>query len=260
MEQATAFPNNKLGKHNYLLRDEGLSRHLPDTVAESKLNLQLYLNKFKTVYVKPNNGTGGRGVIRVKARKDGHFSYQLGQQEHRFPDFEQLYRSLGKQIMNKKHLVQKAIPLLRVDDRPFDIRVMVQKDVEDEWVCTGIIARLAHPKKVVTNYHRGGTPLPLETLLVKHMPAKDVAGYVQSLRHFGLAISEHLGEGFPWVTAMGIDIGLDTELTPWIIEVNTKPDPHIFNQLKDKSSYKQIMKYIKYHRTGKKTLVGSGGR
>ena len=31
--------------------------------------------------------------------------------------------------------------------------------------------------------------------------------------------------------AIGIDIGIDENFFPWIIEVNMKPDPYVFNQL-----------------------------
>ncbi|MBC8079813.1 MAG: YheC/YheD family protein [Gorillibacterium sp.] len=248
MEQGLVFPNNKLGKANYLSQSDELKKYLPDTMVESKLNLQLFLAKYKKVYVKPNNGTGGRGVIRVKVKQDGMYVYQLGLKEHHFVHFDQLYDSLAKRIGNKKHLIQKAIPLLKVNRRPFDIRIMVQMNRTGHWECTGIIARLAHPNKIVTNYHRGGTPLPLENLLASHMPSQEIPAFVQKLKDLGQQISEHLSEGYPFVTDMGVDIGLDESLKPWIIEVNTKPDPHIFNQLKDKTPYRIIMQNIKYNR------------
>ncbi|MCL6457815.1 MAG: YheC/YheD family protein [Gorillibacterium sp.] len=251
MEQRSALPNNKLGKTKYLIMNDELKDYLPDTIVESKNNLQLFLTKYKTVYVKPNNGTGGRGVMRVKVRKDGTFVYQLGLKEHRFADFDQLYHSLSKYTSQKRHLIQKGIPLLKVDHRPFDIRIMVQRYGIGYWVCTGIIARLAYPKKIITNYHGGGTPLPLEGLLANYLSPKEIPAFIQNLKDLGQQISVYLAEGLPHVTAMGVDIGLDTNLKPWIIEVNTKPDPYIFNQLKDKTMYRLIMQYIKYNRSNK---------
>lgn len=249
MEQGLALPNNKLGKSKHLSSHQELKHYLPDTIVESKDNLYSFLTKYKTVYVKPNNGTGGRGVIRVKQYKDGTYGYQLGLEKHQFTGYDSLYRSLGKHICKRKHLIQKGIPLLKYNGRPFDIRIMVQKNPSGYWECTGIIARLAHPKKIVTNYHRGGTPLPLESLLSAHLAPKDIAPFVQYLRDLGLEISEHVATGFPFVTAMGVDIGLDSDLKPWIIEVNTKPDPHIFNQLEDKRPYQKILHYLSYNRS-----------
>ncbi|MNC79431.1 hypothetical protein D3C75_1319120 [compost metagenome] len=51
---------------------------------------------------------------------------------------------------------------------------------------------------------------------------------------------------YPRIRQIGVDVGLDRSLTPWVIEVNMKPDPYIFNQLKDKSMYRKVMKYRRY--------------
>ena len=251
MEKRSVLPNNKLMKTQHLSENSELKAYIPDTVAESKSNLSAYLTRYRMVYVKPNNGTGGRGVIRVRIAKDGAYEYQLGLKRHAFRTFDGLYRSLGKITSKRTHLVQKGVPLLKIKGRPFDIRVMIQKGPEGKWEHTGTIARIAHPKRIVTNYHRGGTPIELETLLAYFMPAKDISAFVDSLNELSTRIAEHLSTGYPYVTAVGVDIGLDQDHKPWIIEVNTKPDPYIFKNLKDKRVFQKIIRYIGYNRLQK---------
>jgi len=251
MEKRSVLPNNKLSKTRHLSENPELKGFIPDTIAESKSNLQAYLTRYRTVYVKPNNGTGGRGVIRVKIAKDGGYVYQLGKKRHEFRTYDGMYRSLKRFTSRKPHLVQKGIPLLKIKGRPFDIRIMVQRGPEGRWEHTGTIARIAHPKRIVTNYHRGGTPIELETLLASYLRPKEIPEFVTGLNNLGVRISEHLGKGYPYVTAVGVDIGLDQELKPWIIEVNTKPDPYIFKNLKDKRVFQKIIRYLILNRVEK---------
>jgi Tubulin-tyrosine ligase family len=51
----------------------------------------------------------------------------------------------------------------------------------------------------------------------------------------------------------GIDVALDQRMKPWILEVNTRPDMTIFNELKNKKFYCKMVRYAKaYGRIGKK--------
>jgi glutathione synthase/RimK-type ligase-like ATP-grasp enzyme len=55
-----------------LLTHQELSQNVPDTRWYSKKTLKTMLDRYKMVYVKPNNGTGGRGIMRVEKLGDGY--------------------------------------------------------------------------------------------------------------------------------------------------------------------------------------------
>ncbi|WP_338130749.1 YheC/YheD family protein [Cohnella ginsengisoli] len=140
---------------------------------------------------------------------------------------------------------QQGIELLKQDGRRFDFRVMVQMNPAGQWETTGIIGRLAHPRKIVTNYHAGGTPLPMETLMKTHLEkaGRTSRGYRRELSKLGVDVALVLGKRFPGLKEIGIDVAVDTALKPWILEVNTLPDPYIFLRLPDRGVYRRIRKY-----------------
>jgi len=130
---------------------------------------------------------------------------------------------------------------------------MVQKNPQGRWETTGLIGRLAHPRKIVTNYHNGGTPMAAEKLLAPHMTDRQFTAFRSTLNQLGLDVAAAMERKFPKIKELGIDIGVDKDGKPWILEVNTKPDPFIFRKLPNKTIYRRIYRYaVQYGRFAKK--------
>lgn len=246
---------SKLAKTKVLLRSEFLRDYVPATKTFSYDVLHDMLHDYGMVYVKPVGGTFGSGVTRVErlSPPSSGYKYQLGTKIKTFATFDLLYRCFLPRTNRKKYLVQKGIYLLKHQNRLFDIRVMVQKNPQKEWEVTGIIGRLSHPAKIVTNYHSGGTPMAFERLMASHLSATEQAAYVTRLNKLSLAIVNQLQQAYPGIKEIGVDIAIDTKLHPWILEVNTCPDPYIFLKLKDKAVFRKIYRYaVAYGRYKKK--------
>ncbi|WP_209445715.1 YheC/YheD family protein, partial [Paenibacillus etheri] len=148
--------SNKLTKTRVLVRNQELNKHIPLTRKMDKNILNEMLQKYKMVYIKPCCGSLGQGVIRVKLAR-AQYSYQSGTHVHKFSNYDMAYRAILREAQGKSYLVQKGIRLLVYDGRPFDIRVMVQRNSKGGWEATGVAGRVAHPRKVVTNGSQGGT-------------------------------------------------------------------------------------------------------
>lgn len=237
------FVVSKWTKTKVLLGCNEVRPYIPDTEKLSKASLHTMLKLYGMVYVKPEKGTHGRGVIRVEKRGIGNYTYQLGIKERSFDNYEEMFKSLIDQTNNKSYLVQKGIHLMKYKNKRFDIRVMVQLSPTGVWETTGFLGRIAHTGKIVTNYNSGGKITDVDKLLGEYLSTQDIMKVLKQLDKIGVATAKHLYKSYPGIQQIGLDIGFDRHWIPWIIEVNTNPDPYAFNKLSDKSMYKKVMRY-----------------
>jgi hypothetical protein len=233
-------------KTQLLLKSSFIRQFIPDTRRFNRRNLEQMIYSYGMVYVKPERGTYGNGVIRAERGEQAGFIYQQEEQIRSFDTFDAFHKSLLKRTRGRSYLVQKGIHLLKHNKRRFDIRVMVQLSPQGKWEATGIIGRLGHPRKIVTNYHSGGKPMAIEKLLSTHLTDRQLQLLTGNLQELGVRMAVQLQRTYPKINRIGVDVGLDRTLTPWIIEVNMNPDPYIFNQLKDKAMYKKVMRYRRF--------------
>ncbi|CAH1190503.1 hypothetical protein PAECIP111890_00028 [Paenibacillus sp. JJ-223] len=233
--------SSKWVKTKAILSNDYIRPFVPDTQRYNAANLKSMIHKYGMVYVKPERGTHGKGVIKAEVAGRRHYAYQWEQRRWTFEDFDSFHASLNRRVGKKEYLVQRGIHLLKHNNRHFDIRVMVQINPNKQWEATGVIGRLGHPAKIVTNYHSGGKPMDIHQLLGSHASSKRREQVVRDMNELGLQIARHMKKKYPYLKQIGVDFGLDHMMKPWIIEVNIKPDPYIFNQLKDKAMYRRVI-------------------
>ncbi|KRF09754.1 endospore coat-associated protein [Paenibacillus sp. Soil766] len=242
------YVSSKIGKTKAVESVESLRKYVPITKRMTSVSLEEMLEEYKMVYVKPNIGMFGNGVIRIELadeEAERPFSYQSGVTIKRFKTFADMYVSLIKVTRKRPYLVQKGIHLLTYKGNRFDLRVMVQQTPARRWETTGVIGRVAHPAKIVTNFHNGGTLKSVDTLLKKYLPPTERKGFVKQLQVMGIQVAKATNERYRGVKEIGVDVALDKDLHPWILEVNTSPDPYIFRRLKDKRIFAKIRKYAR---------------
>ncbi|MFC4812607.1 YheC/YheD family protein [Paenibacillus sp. GCM10023250] len=239
---------SKWAKTKVLLLSEPLRERIPVTKRWSAAALSAMLEEHSMVYVKPDQGTFGLGVVRVEKLPDNVYAYQSGTVQQRFGSFEEMAVSLASRIGSRPYLIQQGIHLLTHNGQRFDIRVMVQHNPRRIWETTGIIGRLGHPDKIVTNYHSGGIPMAVDKLMASHLTKEQVDSYKMWLADIGTSIARQLQTRYPRLKEIGIDIAVDESFRPWILEVNTLPDPYIFRKLNDKSMFRRIRRYCRAYR------------
>ncbi|WP_082053034.1 YheC/YheD family protein [Gordoniibacillus kamchatkensis] len=244
------YVHSKWAKTKVLLSDPAIGRHIPPTKKLTAATLEEMLHQHKMVYVKPSIGAFGNGVIRVEWRPNTPqpYRYQRGLKKRQFDSFGEMSRSLLKLTSVRSYLIQQGIHLLTYRKKRFDIRVMVQKNTKGNWETTGIIGRVGDPRKVVTNVHNGGTLVPVEKLMEHYLPASRKSSFLQELRTLGVKVGQTLTNRYPGLKEIGIDVAVDNQVLPWILEVNTAPDPYIFRKLPDKRVFRKVYAYWKRHR------------
>ncbi|GGD53622.1 YheC/YheD family protein [Paenibacillus nasutitermitis] len=240
------YYNTKLGKHSFLKTSTALRGHIPHAQLATYGSIKHMLDKYRSVYIKPNNGTGGYGIMKAVKLSNGAYQLKRGMGTSLYASYSSLYASMSNSLSRRMHLVQQTVHLQHYRSRPFDLRVMVQRNQMNQWEVTGIIGRLAQAHKIVTNYHNGGTPLTARQLLAPKFDQAGLTRFIKRIEKLGLETSRYISKAFPSYRSFGIDIAVDHQMRLWILEVNTRPDKYIFRAISNKSMFHKIMRYSKF--------------
>ncbi|MCE5171446.1 YheC/YheD family protein [Paenibacillus profundus] len=235
IKEHAAFPSKphvpartiKWDHYRELKNDSTIKRHLPATMKLNKQSLFSMLSEYTSVYLKPNRGAFGVGVIKVQKmvhKKQPRFLVHEGSRQKTFYSRNQVYAFVLANMVNKDYLVQQGIDLLRWNERPFDLRLMIKKQSDNTWLNEGFVGRVAHPKKIVTNIRSGGTAVSIDDLLAPYTNVTSKIETKKKLNLLGEQICELLEKKYPGIQLFGVDLGLDQNLKPWIIEVNNRPE------------------------------------
>jgi hypothetical protein len=173
---------------------------------------------------------------------------------------EELHAALLPRIKGRFYLVQQGIDLLRYEDRPFDLRVLTQKNLQGAWETTGMLGRVAAPQKVVTNYHNGGSIFSVDALFQEHMSPAEMISTVQQLKSLGVKIAAQLETAYPGLKEIGLDVAMDQHHDLWLLEVNTLPSIIVFKMFPNKAIYRRIHRYAVAYGRMKRTRPAPGYR
>ena len=173
------------------------------------------------------------------------YELRYGTEERHFHSLDELDLALTKRIQKRDYIIQQGIPLMKHDDLPFDLRVLTQKNLQRNWETTGILGRVAAPGKIITNIHGGGRLATFDEVVRPHFDQNRFHQLRSELYRLGIHTAVQLQKSFPRLKEIGIDIALDEEGRPWILEVNTLPGIYAFGLLPDKETYRKIKRYAR---------------
>jgi hypothetical protein len=245
---------NKWIMHQLLYEDENIRSHIPATIRYSDVKELIDFLKLHTlIYLKPKNGTGGRGIIRIEHINKDQYLIQGRNQDRTIirpvkVTEMNLADKLAGMALNSDYLVQQGIPLKLPNGRVHDYRLLIQKNGDGEWAITGCAGRIGPHKSITSNLHGGGSAITMERLLFQRFASKDrVKQIKQDVYSFAYQLAPFLEVKFGKLCELGMDIAVDPNGGIWLLEVNPKPSREVFRRIGAKQIYhKAVTRPLEY--------------
>jgi hypothetical protein len=230
---------SKMKKSSPLMDDPIISRYVPKTDWFHASSLRKMLRFYSTVYIKPDIGRRGNGIVRVTKRNSSECEISYKDVTIRCST-EDVYDELQEILNpNKKYLIQQGIELATYHGRPFDVRVALQKPL-GRWHLSWVSAKVAPRKSsVVTNVAKGAKDVRINRTLKGIDQPLNRLNMMSELIDVSYQIAQILGSRFP-LKIVGLDMGIDKKGRVWFIEANTRPDFKGLGKL-DRRQYRRYL-------------------
>ncbi len=242
---------NKWKVHQMLITEPRLHAHLPETRQLNIKNLNEMLAKYRTLYLKPGNGSLGKGIIKVDRAENGvlHYTiYKTGKVRGRANDVQEFWQKTKTYRKSRSYIVQQGIDFATYKGSNFDIRIIYQKNAQGEWQISKKFARIASRGSSISNLSSGGraekNTKVFRYLYKKQGLIEEINAQIKELcRTVALTLEKNSQAIFG---ELGLDIGMDEKGKPWLIEVNSKPRKTTeteFSQAIVRNTFKRPLQY-----------------
>ncbi|OEH84792.1 hypothetical protein BHU72_08130 [Desulfuribacillus stibiiarsenatis] len=218
---------NKWEIYEYLSAHEIAKRFNPYTkLVRSISMIPNEAQRLGVSYIKPVNGSLGEGIVTVTYHNGVyHYKYQ-GRTivEGKCTNHKKLEEVLSNIIGKRKYIIQKGLPLINYQQRPVDIRVLMQKNERGKWIRTKIFARVSKPGSITSNLSRGGEAKTIDDVLTNNFSTDQIANIKKQLRSISRLIAKAIEESSEkHYGELGLDLGITDNGQIWLIEINSKP-------------------------------------
>ncbi|SFS43898.1 YheC/YheD family protein [Marininema halotolerans] len=233
---------NKRAILDHLAKRATTAQFTPETRKFSRVALAQMVQKYPILYLKPNQGYQGIGVLRIT--RDGNGFIVESKSKSRMATFDSLWNYLSSWTARNGFLLQQGIDSVTRNRRPFDVRIHMLKG-NNEWMVGGIVGRVGPAGGVTAGIIGGGKAVPLSTLIRSHLvcPPESHERIQRQLNQAGRAAANEVGRLMPTDFEFAVDAGIDSRGRVWIFEVNyvrLNLNPFL---LGDPAAYRRIVAY-----------------
>lgn len=244
---------NKWDLFEWLRLSKSTKPYIPTTRKLVTLSgLGRMMRKHSYLYLKPESGKAGKGIMTINVHAETQQPYHLKIQENKksatyhCSTLYKLWSRIQKQSGGEAYIAQQGINLASFNERSFDLRALVQKNQRGQWDITGIGARIAGASSITTHVPRGGMIEDPEKLLVHSFNQEQARKLLIKAKNTAVLIAKQIERASGQLLGeMSMDLGIDSQGNMWFFEANSKPmkfdEPHI-----RKKSLERIFHYGAY--------------
>src|SRR5690606_7591780 len=203
-----------------------------------------FMAKHRVIFLKPVNGTGGRGILRIERISQDTFHVRGRDARRRIiPEqtvgIRTLTRKVYAWVKGKNYLIQKGIDISLQNGRVHDFRMLVQKNGKGAWQVTGCAGRIGAARSITSNLHGGGIAIEMGKLLRERFrEEKKIATIRETSKRLAMDIVAQLEQEYGRLCELALDLAIDPDGGVWLLEINPKPGRNIFLQIQDLPAYR----------------------
>ncbi|MBP3041684.1 YheC/YheD family protein, partial [Bacillaceae bacterium Marseille-Q3522] len=228
---------------------------IPETT--NKVNIKQlddFIKKYNGAYLKPINGSRGKGIRYIEKKEDQYLVLENYEDDKKYMSSDEMSVFLSK---FSYYMLQQPILLHAYENRKVDYRVLLQKNENGHWQCTGIIARFGKTNAISSNFKANGFAKEGAEALKIQFGYDELKAFqkYQEIILICIKMANKVDEIGAYAD-LGIDIGIDEDEKVWVIEMNKRPDHDFPLMIKDRKMYYLVKSnpilYAKYVAMGGK--------
>jgi glutathione synthase/RimK-type ligase-like ATP-grasp enzyme len=244
---------NKWNVHHILSTNPMLVEYLPETRELTENNLEDMLRKYHTLFLKPSNGSLGKGIIKViSGREQINYVIYSGKRVRRQAGSAAEFMNKTKKYRGDRHyIVQQGLELVKYKGAAFDLRIIYQKNGCGEWQISKKFCRIAPRGSSISNLSSGGR-VEKSSKVLQHIFKKEdkIEAKSEQIRLLCKMVASTLeNESNSTFGELGMDIGIDRNGHLYLIEVNSKPrktTETVFSPAVVRNTFKRPLAYASY--------------
>ncbi len=216
----------KFELYEYIDKNEELRDFLPPTQLTHDFDQIIsFIDKHVRAILKPIDLSRGRGILIIEKEGD---NYKVTDYRLVLPVVETYKISELREFFDQnnnlfnKYILQKFLSLATIDSCPFDIRVVMQKNADRTWQCSGIECRVSKNGSHITNISRGGYALTIDEAIRRSFREQSTSFHEGILQFCG-KFCDYMNKSGNHYSEFGIDVALDVDQNLWLIEANVFP-------------------------------------
>ncbi len=220
---------NKIELFKYLTDCPKTKKYLPETATLASVsNAVGFLQKYKTVYLKPSFKNKSKGIAAISKAENGLFLLQERSVPDRLYTISETSTFIAELMKTDSYIVQQGIEIALYEERRYDFRVVMQKGYSMKWECTAIFARFGAVNAPVTNFTVSGFALNGYDALKKVFRLSDRQAFTleKNIIAACMVICDRIDFAAGNYGDVGIDIVVDKNRKIWVLEINKLHDHH----------------------------------